>query len=148
MNPEKVRAVASYLTKCGDEDPVVVARRELEKIDDKLDRINQAIVRLRARKQLCKDVLTQLGESDARKIKRTPAPSIDLDDESEENVKVRDRIVELLTEAERLTKQELMQGSGGYGDDSRINRNLKVLGERGIIARDEDLWVRGPNWES
>jgi len=144
MNEDKTKAVVEFVCKHPGKDPVEAARARLEEIDLELHNINEKIVLLRREKQVCSDVLGRFGER--KKPDRTPAPPVDLDDDSEENVETRDKIVALLDESERVTKQEIVRGAGGYGNETRINRMLKYLGDRGIIAIDNDEWIKGPKF--
>jgi len=145
MSEDKVRAITNFVCQHPGEDPVEAARKRLSEIDNELGECNDKIVTLRKERTVCNDVLSRFGER-SKKATRTPAPAIDLDDDSETNVDTRCKIVALLDGAERVTKQEIVQGAGGYDNDTRINRMLKWLGERGIIANADGAWARGPKW--
>ena len=141
--------VTQYLAQCNarraEKDPtstpatqeqvIEMVKADIVEIDDQLSKADE--LKLRKRKLI--SVLEHCGDISFKRSRSSPdIPDIDLDDDTEVARELRRNIVDLIGKYIALTNRELILKLGGraHGQDQRVLRAVKFLGERGVIERD------------
>lgn len=114
-----------------------------------IDQALHAADALRIEKVNNLDVLRDLGDDSVKRHRISPqAPSIELDVDSDEQKQIRQMICEAIAEFSPITNRDLIQKIGSYQEESKWFFGIKVLGEKNIIARDDERrLIPGENWD-
>jgi hypothetical protein len=142
----KGKFIVTYLAKCAaDEvDPRERAKEEIAQIDVQLKEADK----LRCRRSDLVAVLDHVGDHSYKRQRVIPdTPPIELADDTEAARDVRRRIICRLYKEGGMTVREIIQAVGSYREDARVIRQIKFLGERGVVRRDEEgRVIPGPKW--
>ncbi len=145
-----VNEVSDYVAECFKngvtdyEGVCAKAKERIKEIDPELAKIDV----LRAEKIKLTNVLRELHDDSVKRNRNAPsAPNIELDDSNLEAQKLRYEICKLIEETGAILNSDLIQKVGGYSGHQRVIRAVKFLGEKGILARDDERrHIPGPNW--
>lgn len=140
---------SNYIEKCwalGITNHEEICNRALSRLAE-IDIILAKADELRIEKVNLKEVLSGLG---VEENKNQDPIKLDLDENSEEFVLLRQKICEEIEKAGSLTNREIISRVGSYQEDHKVIRAVKNLGTKEIIQRNKNLGnviVPGPKWE-